>query len=150
LLAALALLPQAAWAIDDTPANRKAQAERYLEAASPKALAEDMAAQMANNLPVAERENFKTLFGKHFNEKKVQEAMQDALVKHFTADELEALADFYSSPLGKSVMKKFGGFMAEVMPAINAEAIQAQHEARKAAQAKAEGKEGSGPGKDKK
>jgi hypothetical protein len=39
-------------------------------------------------------------------------------VKHFTAEELQALANFYGSPVGKSAMKKFGQFMADAMPNI--------------------------------
>jgi len=52
--------------------------------------------------------------------------MTDAMVKHFTTDELKALADFYGSPVGKSAMQKFGAYMADVMPAIQAEMQKAQ------------------------
>jgi hypothetical protein len=52
-------------------------------------------------------------------------AMQGAMVKHFSADELSALADFYGSPVGKSAMSKFGAYMAEVMPALQAEMVKA-------------------------
>jgi hypothetical protein len=48
------------------------------------------------------------------------------MVKHFSAEELKALADFYGSPVGKSAMSKFGAYMADVMPAIQAEMIKAQ------------------------
>jgi len=53
-------------------------------------------------------------------------AMTDAMLKHFTTDELKALADFYGSPVGKSAMQKFGAYMADVMPAIQAEMLKAQ------------------------
>jgi hypothetical protein len=53
-------------------------------------------------------------------------AMMDAVVKNFTTDELKALADFYGSPVGKSAMQKFGTYMADIMPAIQAEIIKAQ------------------------
>jgi hypothetical protein len=56
-------------------------------------------------------------------------AMTDAMVKHFTTDELKALADFYGSPVGKSAMQKFGAYMAEVMPAIQSEVLKAQSKA---------------------
>ena len=52
--------------------------------------------------------------------------MTDAMVKHFTTEELKALADFYGSPVGKSAMQKFGAYMADVMPAIQAEMQKAQ------------------------
>lgn len=55
--------------------------------------------------------------------------MKDAMVKNFTADELKALADFYGSPVGKSAMKKFGVYQADVMPNIQAEIAKAQTKA---------------------
>ena len=59
----------------------------------------------------------------------VEKAMKKSLIKHFTADELKALADFYGSPVGKSAMKKFGAYMADVMPAIQTEMMKAQAKA---------------------
>ncbi len=53
-------------------------------------------------------------------------AMIDSMVKHFTTEELKALADFYGSPVGKSAMQKFGAYMADIMPAIEAEIMKAQ------------------------
>jgi hypothetical protein len=55
--------------------------------------------------------------------------MTDAMIKHFTTDELKALADFYGSPVGKSVMQKFGAYMAELMPTMQAEIVKAQAKA---------------------
>jgi hypothetical protein len=52
-------------------------------------------------------------------------AMMDAMVKNFTTDELKALADFYGSPVGKSAMQKFGTYMADIMPVMQAEIIKA-------------------------
>jgi hypothetical protein len=53
--------------------------------------------------------------------KKLRTIMHDGMAKHFTADELRALADFYGSPVGKSATQKFGTYMADVMPAIQTE-----------------------------
>ena len=53
-------------------------------------------------------------------------AMIDSMVKHFTTEELKALADFYGSPVGKSAMQKFGAYMADIMPAMEAEIMKAQ------------------------
>jgi hypothetical protein len=36
------------------------------------------------------------------------------------------LADFYGSPVGKSAMQKFGAYMADLMPVLQAEIIKAQ------------------------
>jgi hypothetical protein len=36
------------------------------------------------------------------------------------------LADFYGSPVGKSAMQKFGAYMADIMPTMEAEIMKAQ------------------------
>jgi hypothetical protein len=51
------------------------------------------------------------------------------LVKYFTPDELEALADFYGSPVGKSAMQKFPSYMAAMMPTLEREIRRAQERA---------------------
>ena len=111
-------------AADDTPANREKEAIRYLEATPPVDL-------VAAHLPETGRAEFKQLLTKHGDMKAVNQIVKDATVKHFTADELKALADFYGSPAGKSAMKKFSPYMADVMPAIQAELIKAKAEAIK-------------------
>jgi hypothetical protein len=54
--------------------------------------------------------------------------MLASMAKHFTVDELNALADFYGSREGRSAMKKFGAYMADIMPVIEQEMTKAQVE----------------------
>jgi len=105
----------------DTPETRRHEAERYLQATPPKALFEDMADKMAANLPPDQRDQFKKLMTSQLDIAALTKAMIDSMVKHFTTDELKALADFYGSPVGKSAMQKFGAYMADIMPTIEAE-----------------------------
>jgi hypothetical protein len=116
----------------DTPETRRREAERYLQATPPKAMFEDMADKMAMNIPPAEREKFKQMLTSQLDIAALTKAMTDAMVKHFTTDELKALADFYGSPVGKSAMQKFGVYMADLMPTIQAEIIKAQAKVNKA------------------
>lgn len=109
----------------DTPETRRREAERYLQVSPPKALFEDMADKMAVNLPVDQREQFKRVMTTQLDIAALTKAMMDALVKNFTTDELKALADFYGSPVGKSAMQKFGTYMADIMPVVQAEIIKA-------------------------
>ncbi len=83
------------------------------------------------NMPPESRTQFKELMTKYLDMAAIIKAIKDAMVKHFTADELKALADFYGSPVGKSAMKKFGVYMADAMPVIQAEILKAQGEAIK-------------------
>ena len=110
----------------DTPETRRREAERYLQAVPPKALFEDMADKMATNLPADQRQQFKQMITKDLDIAALSKAMTDTMVKHFTTEELKALADFYGSPVGKSAMQKFGAYMADLMPVIRAEMIKAQ------------------------
>jgi hypothetical protein len=113
-------------AATDTTETRQREAQRYLEAVPPKAMFEDMADKMAVNFPSSEREKFKQTLTSQLNVVAVTRAMSDALVKHFTTDELKALADFYGSSVGRSAMQKFAGYMAELMPTIEREIRRAQ------------------------
>ena len=110
----------------DTPETRHHEADRYLQAIPPKALFEDMADKMATNLPADQRQQFKQMMTKDLDIAALSKAMTDAMVKHFTTEELKALADFYGSPVGKSAMQKFGAYMADLMPIIEAEMMKAQ------------------------
>jgi hypothetical protein len=129
LLSALLTVPLSA--LEDSKANREQEVARYLKATPPKEMFEDMAEQMAKNLPADQREDFKALLVKHLDIEALTKAMTDSMVKSFTADELKALADFYGSPVGKSAMKKFGTYMADVMPSIQNEIMKAQEKARR-------------------
>ncbi|MFL6416509.1 MAG: DUF2059 domain-containing protein [Bryobacteraceae bacterium] len=113
----------------DTPETRRKEAERYLQATPPKAMFEDMADKMAANVPADQREQFKQMMTSNLDIVALTKAMTDAMVKHFTTEELKALADFYGSPVGKSAMHKFGAYMADIMPAIQSEMMKAQSKA---------------------
>jgi hypothetical protein len=130
ILAFLAMT-SAAVALEDTPENRKAQIERYLTAIPPKAMFDDIVIKMAERMPSDQREVFTTLMMKNFDFSVLDNAMRDGMLKTFTADELAALANFYTSPMGKSAMAKMGTYMAEVMPAMNAEIAKATEAAIK-------------------
>ena len=126
LTSLLVLVVGPVWALDDTPANREQEAARYLQVTPPKEMMSDMAEQMAKSVPQDQRDSFKALLMKHLDMAALTKAIKDAMIKNFTADELKALADFYGSPVGKSAMKKFGAYMADVMPSVQSEVMKAQ------------------------
>jgi len=131
LFATVCLQSAALIAATDTVETRRREAQRYLEAVPPKAMFEDMAEKMAVNFPPSEREKFKQTLTSQWNTVALTKAMSEALVKHFTTEELKALADFYGSEVGKSAMHKFGGYMAELMPTIEREIRKAQERANR-------------------
>ena len=117
----------------DTPENRRREAERYLNATPPKEMFADMAEKGAVNVPPADRQKFKETLTSSLDIDALTKAILEAMVKHFTAEELKALADFYGSPVGKSAMSKFGVYMAELMPIIQGEMMKAQAKANRSA-----------------
>jgi hypothetical protein len=109
----------------DTPETRRREAERYLQVSPPKTLIADMADKLAANFPPDQREQFKRVMTTQLDIAALTKAMMDSMVKNFTTDELKALADFYGSPVGKSAMQKYGAYMADIMPAMEAEIMKA-------------------------
>jgi hypothetical protein len=115
-----------ALALDDTPENRTAQADNYLRAVPPQSLMNDLAEKVAATLPEDQRANYKALLTKNLDMNAVTNLMRSAMVKNFSADELKAIADFYSSAAGKSAMAKMGNYMADAMPPLMAELAKAR------------------------
>ena len=109
----------------DNEANRQAAAKQYLAVAPPQELLTEMSTKVVKMLP----EKSQKVFLEVMQSKSLQEATYDitlkALVKHFTVNELKAMSAYYGSPEGKAIRKKFGDYMADVMPQVNKEVIAA-------------------------
>ncbi len=142
LVVAMLCVATTVFALEDTPANRTKQAERYLKAVPPETTMKDMTEKMAMSVPPENRQEFKKSMAKHLDMAVITKTLTEAMVKHFTADELKALADFYGSPVGQSAMKKFGAYMADAMPAVQAEVLKAQGKAMKAQEEAGKAKQG--------
>jgi len=81
----------------------------------------EMTTTIAATLPESQRATFTTMMTKNLDMQALADLMRDGMVKTFTADELKAVGDFYSSPVGKSAMAKMGGYMANIMPRLTVE-----------------------------
>lgn len=87
--------------------------------------------QLAAQLPEERREEFKKTLAEVISSEKIEKITLDAIVKHFTVKEINALTAFYGSPEGRSISRKFTAYMADVMPAIQQElanAVEKVHE----------------------
>jgi len=115
----------------DTTEDRTKAAERYLSVMPMKSLMDDTITEMAKQVPAEKRKLFTELMNQFINIEELEKITKKAMIKVFTAEELNALADFYGSKIGKSAMKKFGVYMAEVMPYIQNEMMQAGQKAAK-------------------
>lgn len=105
----------------DSSASREAAAKRYLQAVPMATVLDDMFSEIGKQVPAGQRTQFVADMKKIVRADFLEKVTRDAMVQTFTTDELNALADFYASPQGASAMRKMGVYMAQVMPAIQAE-----------------------------
>ena len=108
---------------NDSKEARTQAAERYLAVVPISQLLDDTFREMSKSLPKAIREGFVAQMRIVVRADVLEAATRASLVRHFTVDELNAMAEFYSSPHGASAMRKFGAYMAGVMPAVQEEMI---------------------------
>ena len=100
--------------VADTPANRKAAAQRYLKAMPPQGMLHNVIINMTDKLPEKDRQRFLQAQNDKGLVQKVYDISERALIKNFTPDELNAMANFYGSPAGKSARPKFSPYMMEI------------------------------------
>ncbi len=124
--ALLVLFTVTAWAEDDMQ-SRYVAAKRYMDAVPVDRLMDDLFNAVAKQLPENKRRDFIADAKSALDTQLLTKICLAGMVKHFTTEELNAMADFYGSKVGASIMSKFGPYMADVMPPI-------QQEARRAAQ----------------
>lgn len=120
-------------ALDDTPENRAKEADAYLQVVPAKELVDNMTEKLASTVPAAQRDIFKSMMTKHLDLSALVDAEKAALVKVFTAGEIEAMKNFYGSPDGKSVLKKMSAYMGEIMPTIQSQLMKAAQAAEQEA-----------------
>ncbi len=124
----LFLFTNGLFALDDTPENRAKVADHYLQVVPVQERMAEIVDKVALYVPASERELFISAMTKHLDLKMVIQATKQALIKTFTADELQAMSDFNGTPNGKSISQKYASYINNVLPAM-------QWEATKAAQA---------------
>jgi hypothetical protein len=116
--------------VADTPENRRHAAEEYLRVVPPEDLMRDTAAKVGETMPASVRQSFVQAMTEDIDVAQLKDAIVKSMVRHFTVGEINALTAFYGSAEGKSVMKKFGLYMADVMPVIQAETNRAMARAK--------------------
>ncbi len=109
------------FAIEDTYENRNKEAARCLETMHTKemlanAIEQGVSARAKNE---TEKKQAKELLKKYVGDEIISE-MKEVMVKHYTADELAAMSDFYGTPVGQSIIKKQNLASADMMKKMQA------------------------------
>ena len=124
---ALILVTSCATAPSSKPPSAK---ERYADELMSIVPPETMIAQLAYphaasyTLP-SKQEKAHSNFMRNVDVAAVDRIIREALLKHFTEAELQALVAFYSTPEGRACMAKVAPFAADVVPACSHEATKA-------------------------
>lgn len=122
---AIALLGAALPAVADSEQERTAAAQRYIEVVQMAKIVDDTVNELAKGFSGEKRERFVAFMHNAVRAEVLERAALSSMVRIFTAEELNALADFYGSPLGRSAMDKFGIYVADIMPVIQQEMLRA-------------------------
>ena len=109
----------------DSPELRLAAANRYLSVVPMSKMLDDSFTELAKQQPAEQRAQYISFMHATVRADALERIAREAMVKVFTVDELNALADFYGSSHGASAMKKFGPYMGIIMPAVQQEVMQA-------------------------
>lgn len=118
LAACLSAGPALAQEQRDTPANRYLAAEAYLKIHPLDAMVNEITGEILKVMPQQYHEEFRRTMKESMDRINLEELTLNAIVKHFTVKEINALTEFYSSPEGQSIMKKMPVYTKEIMPAI--------------------------------
>lgn len=109
-------------------ADKEAAVDRYLRAVPMAKMMDDTYAEIAKQLPQDKRAQFLADMHSLIKIERLEQLARSAMIKTFTVEELNALADFYSSPNGASAMAKYGTYMGEIMPPLMQEVQRAVQE----------------------
>jgi hypothetical protein len=99
----------------DNEENRNAAAERYLQTFELTEMYERLAAGMVGKLPSQAKQILEAVLA-GTDQTILDNAMKESLVRVYTADELNALAAFYGTGIGKEISQKQDKFFAQMMP----------------------------------
>ena len=100
--------------IADDYNSRLLAAKRYAQTMPVSKLLDHMLENIAKSLPANERNIYKNKIMSAIDLPKLEKLLIETMAKHYTTKELNSLADFYESPVGKSILEKAGPCMAEI------------------------------------
>jgi len=120
-----AIIASHALALEDSPANRTAEAERYTHAIPFDTFLSDYSEKSLKTAPAKVRdtmERYQTVIDSIIEKRRaeIREAVIKTLVADFSAEEIKVLADLAESPAGKLALRKHAVFAARLLPAMQA------------------------------
>lgn len=111
----------------DTYESRVYAAKRYVQISMPP-MVDSLINEISKNVPENKRVDLKRL--RDWMENNLSEKVIELMIKHYTVEQLNALADFYDRPMGKSIMEKFGPLMSDMQVYIQGDMVRELQKAK--------------------
>lgn len=110
----------------NTPSAKEQYAEELISIVPPGIMFAQLSEPFAQSYTVpSKKEKARANFMRNVDLNEVDRIIRAALLKHFTEEELKALATFFNTPEGRACMAKLMPFAADVAPPCSHEASQA-------------------------
>ena len=104
-----------AFSAQDNIASRQAAADRYFKVAPISKMLEEMLTKATMKIPEDQRAKSLSQMKEAIRVNAVEQTARESMIKTFTADEINLLADFFGSQHSASAMKKYGPYMEETI-----------------------------------
>lgn len=121
IISAILILQAPSVRAQDSIHTRTVAAERYAGTFDFKSMWNGMALEMAKTRPVESRQKFIQLMMRAIDPDRVTQILVNVMVQGFNTEELNALADFYGTPVGQSILRKAPRTMAAIQPLMERE-----------------------------
>jgi len=102
----------------DNIASRQAAADRYFKVAPLSKMLDEMLTRATMKIPEDQRDKSLSQMKEVIRVKAIEQTARESMIKTFTADEINLLADFFGSQHSASAMKKYGPYMEETILAL--------------------------------
>ena len=125
VLLTLPAVPAAAQAQDAGYQSRLKAAKAYADTMSTREMVQNMMSELAKNPQLGVSQADLTAIQGRIDFAKIDAMALDGLAKTFSEQELQELARFYGSPVGKSISAKMPNYISTIMPVIQQEVMTA-------------------------
>jgi len=105
-----------AYSQESCSSEKSRAVENYWRTCPVDDLLDQMALEILKQIPKEQQKDFAKVWLTVVDKAEIASVLSRLLCSHFTLEELKALAAFYGSPEGKSIMKKMPKYTADFMP----------------------------------
>ncbi len=100
---------------------RETAADRLIAVQHPETMLATMGNEIANQMPKGQAERFLASINDPSKVDRIKARIRSLMIKYFTTDELNVMAEFYAKSAAQDAMRKMDRYMGEYVPFIQSE-----------------------------